>query len=282
MDRHLLLTVSERPDGLLGIRFVGHFFSQKQAMKITLFYLTPKPPDVFESDHDTELQAKKWEVKGRQTLQAARTELVKAGFKEEQIVSKLRARRVSKVMDIIQEGADGRYDAVVLGRRGLSWLEQAFDESVTKGLLEQAVDFPIWICRKPDLERRNILACVDGSKASHRMLDHIGFILGEDEKHTVTLVTVAKTGKIADKSSDDILSETSEVLRSSSISADRIHTKVIAEASPSKAILKEARGFAAVAVGRTGTGKGLLKKVFVGSVSNTLFHDLEGASLWLA
>ncbi|MBW1783579.1 MAG: universal stress protein [Deltaproteobacteria bacterium] len=251
-------------------------------MKITLFYLTPKPPDVFESDHETELQAKKWEAKGRQSLQAARTELVKTGFTEEQIVSKLRARRVSKVLDIVQEGADGRYDAVVLGRRGLSWLEQAFDESVTKGLLEQTVDFPLWICRKPDLERKNVLACVDGSKASHRMVDHIGFILENNEKHTVTLVTVAKMGKIADKSPDDILSETGEVLRASGISADRIHTKVIAEANPSKAILKEARGFAAVAVGRTGTGKGLLKKVFVGSVSDTLFHELEGASLWLA
>ena len=284
MERHLLLTVSEKPDSLFGCRFVGNFFSGKKEMKITLFYLTPKPPGVFESDPESELQTRKSEAKGRQALQAAKGELLKMGFKEEQVATKLRARRVSKVMDIIQEGAAGRYDAVVLGRRGLSWLEQAYDESVTKGMLQQTVDFPLWICRRPDLERKNVLGCVDGSEGSHRMLDHIGFILGHDENHTVTLLTVAKKEKTADKRPEDLLSKSRELLLASGIAADRINTKVIAEASPDKAILKEAAagGFAAVAAGRTGTGKGLLKKIFVGSVSDTLFQTLEGAALWLA
>ena len=173
---------------------------------------------------------------------------------------------------------------MVLGRRGLSWLEQAYDESVTKGMLKQMVDFPLWICRRPDLERKNVLACVDGSEASHRMLDHIGFILGHDENHMVTLLRVGKREKTADKSPEDVLSKSRDLLLAGGIAADRINTKVIAEASPGKAILREAStgGFAAVAVGRTGTGKGLLKKVFVGSVSDTLFQTLEGATLWLA
>ena len=284
MERHLLLTVSEKADSLFGVRFVGNFFSGKAEMKITLFYLTPKPPGVFESDHESELQARKSEAKGLQALQGAKGELLKMGFKEEQVITKLRARRVSKIMDIIQEGANGRYDAVVLGRRGLSWLEHAYDESVTKGVLQQTVDFPLWICRRPDLERKNVLACVDGSEASHRMVDHIGFILGHDENHTVTLLTVAKKGKTGDKSPEDAISKSRELLIGSGLAADRINTKVIAEASPGKAILKEAAngGFAAVAVGRTGTGQGLLKKVFVGSVSDTLFQTLEGAALWLA
>ena len=38
-------------------------------------------------------------------MQAAKGELLKMGFKEEQVATKLRARRISKVMDIIQEGA---------------------------------------------------------------------------------------------------------------------------------------------------------------------------------
>lgn len=283
MDRHLLLTVSERTEGLSGVRFVGHFFSQIQEMKLTLFYLTPRSPDIFESDPEMEMQTKKWEAKGRQALQGARAELLKTGFKEEQIITKLRARRVSKVMDIVQEGADGRYDAIVLGRRGLSWMEAAFDESVTKGLLEQTVDFPIWICRKPDLNRRNVLACVDGSEASIRMLDHIGFILAQHEDHMLTLLLVTKKGKISDRTPEDVLSESMKLLEASGFAADRIRTKVIHDGSPGKTILKEAAagGFAAVAVGRTGTGKGLMQKIFVGSVSDTLFHELEGASLWL-
>ncbi|MDZ7699971.1 MAG: universal stress protein [Deltaproteobacteria bacterium] len=284
MERHLLLTVSERHDGLFGVRFAGRFFSGTKDVKFTVLYLTPKSQGAFESDHDSELHARKWEAKGRQALQTAKGELLKAGFKEDQLATKLQSRRISKVKDIIQEGAVGQYDAVVLGRRGLSWLEQVYDESVTKEMLQQTVDFPLWICRLPDLNRKNVLACVDGSDASHRMLDHVGFILEPEEHHTVTLMTVAKKGKIADRAPEEVFSKSRAVLTGSGISAERIYTKVVDEASPSKAILKAATegAFAAIAVGRTGAGKGRLKKMFVGSVSDALFQNLQGASLWLA
>ncbi len=284
MERHLLLTVSERPDGLFGVRFTGLFFSGAKDVKFTLLYLTPKARSMFESDHESELHARKWEAKGRQALQAARGKFLKSGFKDEQVATKLQARRVSKVKDIIQEGTVGQYDAVVLGRRGLSWVEQVYDESVTKDMLQQTVDFPLWICRLPDLNRKNVLACVDGSEASYRMLDHVGFILEQVQHHTVTLLTVAKKGEIGDQTPEEIFAKSRAVLTDSGISAERIYRKVMDEASPGKAILKAAGegAFAAVAVGRTGAGKGRLKKLFVGSVSESLFRDLQGASLWLA
>ena len=252
-------------------------------MKITLLYLTPQPPGRFEADRETELQSKKSEATGRKALNAVKRELLKLGFTEEQIFTRLRARRLSKVNEIIQEGCEGKYDAVVLGRRGLSWLEHAFDESVTQTLFEQQWDFPIWLCRKPDPKRKDVLACVDGSDASHRMLDHVGFVLGQAREQDVTLLAVSRKGNVADRAVEDIQNEGQERLVADGILPERIRFKVIHEANPGKAILGEAgtEHFAAVAVGRTGTGMGLLKKVFVGSVSRTLFRELEGASLWL-
>ena len=283
MERHLLITVSEKHDNLFGVRFVGAFFSHKEIMKITLLYLTPKPPGRFEADRETELQSKKSEATGRKALNAVKRELLKLGFTEEQIFTRIRARRLSKVNEIIQEGSEGRYDAVVLGRRGLSWLEHAFDESVTQALFEQQWDFPIWLCRKPDLKRKDVLACVDGSDASHRMLDHVGFVLGQAREQDVTLLAVSRKGNVGDRAGDDILNGGQERLVADGILPERIRLKVIHETNPGKAILGEAgtEHFAAVAVGRTGTGMGLLKKVFVGSVSRTLFRELDGASLWL-
>ena len=284
MERHLLITVSEKHDNLFGVRFVGAFFAHKEAMKITLLYLTPKPPGRFEADRETELRSKKTEATGRKALNKVKAGLLKLGFMEEQLFTRLRARRLSKVSEIIQEGSEGKYDAVVLGRRGLSWLEHAFDESVTQTLFEEQWDFPIWLCRKPDPERKDVLACVDGSDASHRMLDHVGFVLGQARDQNVTLLAVSGKGNVGDRTVEDILVKSRESLVDDGISPERIHSKVIHEANPGKAILSEAgvERFAAVAVGRTGTGMGLLKKVFVGSVSRALFRDLEGASLWLA
>jgi nucleotide-binding universal stress UspA family protein len=34
-------------------------------------------------------------------------------------------------------------------------------------------------------------------------------------------------------------------------------------------------------VGRTGAGRGFIKKAFIGSVSDKLFRELEGAVLWI-
>lgn len=285
MQRHLLVTVSEREDGLFGVRFIASFFTSKEDIKITLLYTTPRVTSPW--DHDmmkTDTQTKKALTEGRQALDRAKEHLVKQGFDANQVVAKIQERRISKIMEIIHEGAKGLYDAVILGRRGLSWLERAFDESVTKGLLEKECDFPIWVCRRPDLERRNVLACVDGSPASHRMIDHIAHILGQEKQQGVTLLAVGKRGRIDDKDVETILATCREVLIGRGLPSERILLKPIEEAPVSKVILKEADEgrFAAVAVGRTGTGQGLVKKLFVGSVSQALFQELHGAALWLA
>jgi len=283
MERHLLVTVSEKHDNLFGVRFLGNFFTEKEEMKLTLLYLTPKPPGRFEADAEAELRAKKSEATGRKALNEAKGELLKMGFEESQVYLKIRPSRLSKVNEIIQEGSEGKYDAVVLGRRGLSRLEQTFDESVTSALFEQEWGFPLWICRKLDSQRKNLLACVDGSDASHRMLDHVGFMLKRALDQNVTLLAVSRNGNVGDKNADEVLMKSKEILVGDGISPERIRFKAIPEANAGKAIIKEAgtEHFAAVAVGRTGKVMGFLKKVFVGSVSRTLFQELEGAALWL-
>jgi nucleotide-binding universal stress UspA family protein len=192
-ERHLLVTVSEQESALYGVQFVGHFFSNKQGLKITLFFTAPKPPALWEGERthesvrDSERQSKEYERQGQKALAAAKKALRTLGFGEEQIATKLVVRQQSKAMDIIREGEQGLYDAVVLGRRGLSWLEQVFDESTSKDLLEKELTFPLWLCRRPDLGRKNILLCMDGSEAAYRMADHVGYMLARDKDHEITL-----------------------------------------------------------------------------------------------
>jgi nucleotide-binding universal stress UspA family protein len=268
---------------------VGGFFDQKGEMKLTLFYTAPRAPGVWEKDRDYEALAqseqlgKEYEIKGRKALEKAAKELSRLGFRPEKLTTRFQVRKISKLADIIQEGEQGLYDAVVLGRRGLSWLETAFDESVTKGFLEQKVSFPIWICRKPAPNRKNVLVCVDGSEASMRMLDHVGFVLNGEVNHAVTLLMVSKTGGSAESNADEVLANAEASLLLKSFSQERIKTKVVADSSVARAILKEVEkgGHAAVAVGRTGVGRGFMQKLFMGSVSETLFKELHGAALWI-
>ena len=75
MSRHLLITVSEQQSALYGIRFAGNLLSNKQDLKLTLYYTIPRGPQVWsgernhESVSESELQAKKYEGRGRKPLQ---------------------------------------------------------------------------------------------------------------------------------------------------------------------------------------------------------------------
>jgi nucleotide-binding universal stress UspA family protein len=289
MERHLLVTVSEQKSALSGVRFTGNFLSEKKGFKITLLYTAPKPAAQWEGERTqenvslSERQAKEYEAKGLIALNEAKRLLIRVGFEEGQITTILRARQISKVMDIIVEGQAGKYDAVVLGRRGLSWLEQAFDESVSEGLLDKRANFPLWLCRNPDLERKDVLLCVDGSEEAYRMADHVGFILSPGNKHHVTLLTITKSDAASKEMAQTILQKGKEHLTNNAFSEGMTRTKALESGNAAKSILKEAEQgkFAVVATGRTGEGKGFLKNLFMGSVSSNLLKELEKAALWV-
>jgi len=289
MEKHLLVTVSEQLGTIYSVRFVGGFFSNKKDLELTLLYIEPKPVAVWEEEdaHDIALQiekqAKLYEEKGHAALEATKKNLLKVGFDHKQIRTKLQIRKFSKVMDIIQQGEKGLYDAVVLGPRGLSWLERAFDESVSKAILDKKVSFPIWLCRKPDVDRKNVLLCVDGSEPSFRMADHVGFILSGDRTHGVTVFVVAKNAADLKKTEDAVILRIRETLTRNGYPEDMISTRMVEASDVAKAIRREAEQgrYAVVGMGRTGAGQGRLQKLFMGSVSDSLFHQLEGAALWI-
>ncbi len=290
MKKHLLVTVSEQKSAWHGVRFLSRFFSNKETLKITLLYILPKSPELWEGERTYEMEsqidrlAQQYEIKGRKALEGARRELIQSGFKKEDIDTKLQIRKFSKVMDIIQEGAIGLYDAVVLGHRGLSWVEEVFDESLSKKLLQEKFNFPIWVCRRIAEGRKNILVCVDGSEPAYRIVDHVGFMLTQEKDHTVTLLLVKKTGEAAGEDPANILSKSEELLLNNGLSKDMISAKVIDSASVKKAVIKEAEEglFAAVAVGRTGAGRGFFEKIFAGSLCNKLLKELEHSAVWIS
>ena len=115
------------------------------------------------------------------------------------------------------------------------------------------------------------------------MADHVGFILGEEKSQEVTLLVVKRPGGKLKESPENILSKSKEILLSKGFPSEMAKTKVIEARNVSDTILKESEQgkYAAVALGRTGAGQGLLKSIFMGSVSDTLFRELKGAALWV-
>ena len=73
----------------------------------------------------------------KQALQRARELLIKAGFGEKDVTTKMEAKKKGVARGIIDEANSG-YDVIVLGRRGLSGIKEFFLGSVSQKVLQSA------------------------------------------------------------------------------------------------------------------------------------------------
>lgn len=286
MEKQLLLTVSDETTCLFGVRFLSSFFQNKSLINITLFYVAAHLDAADRStghtdNHPNEKAFGKSESdKGNMALEASRKILCTWGFSAERIACKIQSQEFGVVKDIIKEGREGLYDSVVLGKRGYSAFENLFSSSVTKRIMEDDIDFPIWISRLPEHGRRNVLLCVDGSDAGLRIADHVGFML-KDEDQMVTILHVDTGHK---ENGDAILHEAHEKLTANEVAKERIEMSVIRSHRVVHTILEEVerKAYAVVAVGRVGEQKSKISDWLIGSRSMKLLENMEKAVLWVS
>jgi nucleotide-binding universal stress UspA family protein len=281
MHKHLLVTVSDSPSSMDGARFVSSFFRDKSGLKLTLIHVAPsKGQDPGYSEREpTERECKLLE---NEALQSAGRYLEQNGFPAQNTLCQYRTKAVSTAKDILREADRGKYDAVVLGRRGTTRLEEMLGSSVSMQVLEKERNVPIWICRRIEGDRKGVLLCLDGSESSLVMADHVGFMLEGAEVHGVTLFHVPDK---ASGATGEIFSRAREALLQNGIDASRIAERSGSGRNVVKAIQKEAEegSYSAVAVGYSGTGKqGVRSQSGIGSVSKKLSYDLKSHSLWVS
>jgi len=286
MEKQLLLTISDESTCLFGVRFLSSFFQNKSLINITLFYVAAHTDASAGSagsiqNHPCEKSSDKNDFsKGNMALEAGRRILSTWGFSPEKIALKMQPQEFGVVKDIIREGRAGLYDSVVLGKRGYNAFEDLFSTSVTKRILEDDIDFPIWISRLPEHGRRDVLLCADGSDASLRVADHAGFIL-KDEDHMITILHV-DTGH--SENAEAILDGAREKLTDNGVSGERIQMSVIRSHRVVQTILgeMERKAYAVVAVGRVGERKSKMADWLIGSRSIKLLENIEKAVLWVS
>ena len=285
MERHLLLTVNAYHTHQHASRFASYFLKNDKNTRLTLFYVAPNPhlnmdfsQDALRNITEADTLAATYKRKGSQALKLAKDFLVNNGFPPDMIETKLQLKHYGTAMDIIQEAARGYYDAVLLGRRGLSMFEEMLGDSVSKNILTGDIDFPLWICKEPEAGRKHVLLCADGSEQSLRVADHVGFMLAESKTHDVTLFHVCDKDEKKIALSFDA---TRAALIANAFPLDRIHEKVVPCDNVAATILSYAQenNFAAIAMGTTGAGQRSLKNMFMGSVCMSIFKSLRKVSL---
>jgi len=287
MEKHLLVTVSDEYQTSQSLRFVYNFFSNREELKLTLFYVVPRRPDWRLDPIDLEANPEALvhieqdkAVHGVPAMEKAKEWLFSMGFTPDQVHVKFSQGKLGTVKEIVKESEEGLYDAAVLGRRGLSWFEEMVADSVSHRILWEQLTFPIWICRNPERGRKNVLVCVDGSDECMRVADHVGFMLRNDPDHNITLLHVCADDRCVD--ANQIFGRALAEIKANGVPEARITTKVLASANPSRTILAETEAgkYAAVAIGRTSHKPTSLGHIFA-TTSLKILRGVDRAALWL-
>jgi len=287
-ERRLLVTVSGDIAALWGARFVGGFLQRKEEVHLTLWHMVPRPTPAGAPAPDLDAEAARrgaeLREEGAQALAQAASVLTGLGFAPTRIETKVFFSAGLKIEELLAEAGRGSFDAVVLGRRGLSWYEALFADRLTQDMLLLSVATPVWVCREPDYSRTGALLCLDGSDPSLRIARHVGRMLAREERHPVTLFRVLRRDEPGIKGPEEALAEGRAALVAAGLDPARITEMVVSDEDVPRAILRQAAAgrHAVVACGCTGAGRGYLEGVFAGSVSRALLKNLKGASLWVS
>lgn len=283
-QKSLLITVRDTISCSQGVRFVGSFFKNHDDLLLTFFYVMPNPVSDQSmmdpwADDNVIVSVPPSEIAKVFTL--CTKALLKKGFSEDKIQKIARKKQSGTVKDIISEGKKGLYDAVILGKKSTSFLENIFSKSMGHDILEKELTAPVWFCRDPEENRKNVLLCLDGSPNGEKVADHVGYILQNEDHHSVTLFYV-DTGEGIDQ--EKIFQEATAMLKSYGIADDRINTSTVTSLRVTNAILAKAEHdkFAVIAIGRVGrtATKGFYDRI-VGAKWQNIFSEIDKTALWI-
>lgn len=146
-------------DSEYAIKIVNYVASAvKPTVNITLFSVLPTmssnlekiQKDLQQPLFSEKVRELRWMVdegkkKAESRIEECRTILKNAGFSDDSIEVKMQNKVVGIARDIIAEAGKGKYDTLVVGRRGLSATASFVLGSVSNKLIQNIKDCTVWV-----------------------------------------------------------------------------------------------------------------------------------------
>lgn len=154
MKKRILVALDDSENALRAVEFISRAFTHDH--EITLFsvlqdmtalyeHYSPELTPYFLTQRDafTSIDDKKKDLI-EEAAERAKDLLLKAGFEEKNIILKIEQQKKGIARDIIDEASSG-YDAIVMGRRGLSSFTGFILGSVSQKVLHSAKNISIMV-----------------------------------------------------------------------------------------------------------------------------------------
>jgi nucleotide-binding universal stress UspA family protein len=233
-------------------------------------------------------------------LENYKNEMVRMGVDSDRIETVTRMRGLGLGKDIIDFGQNRNFDAIVVGRRGLSKLQEMYMGSVTSNVLEHSRVIPVWLV-DGKVTSNKILVAIDGSESALRTIDHVSFMVSGNPDVRLTLLHVTNNARnyCGIDLDEDSIPDLKEIVtlgdkaciekfyplakkkfNDAGISQDQLEMKSIKGARQvGKAILDVVlkKNYGTVVIGR----RGINKAFFMGSVSRYVINRISNRALWV-
>ena len=153
MVHNVLIAVDGSGNSLRAVEYAGRLFAPNPEARLVLFQILPaisrmildkKEIKIIDSrkTERPDLSGLYWRAEDEDKMNSffaeARKVLVQAGVKSQQIKSKFGVKKLEIAEAILEEAELGKYDTLILGRRGLSRVREFFLGSITTKVVREA------------------------------------------------------------------------------------------------------------------------------------------------
>ena len=289
----ILLAVDGSHQAFEAARYASQLFLPTR-IEVVLFHVTTKMPENFwDIEKDPALMLRKatlndWKDQQKKKIQelmeSARQLFLDRGVLDDAVRTKIQARQVGIARDIIHE-SQRDYNAVILGRWGMSLLKDFFWGSIADKLIGSLTHIPLCVVGgTPHVSK--ILVALDSSEGAMKAVDYVGNIVdGADLKVTLFHAVRALDEEIlhqTQESMESIFEEGSSRLKKAGLSRSQITTRLATGVlSRAGAIIEEALkgGYGTIVVGRRGLS--YVEEFSMGRVSNKIIHMAKELAVWV-
>jgi len=288
----ILLAVDGSDQAFEAARYVSQLFAPNR-IDVVLFHVTPKIPESFwDIDEDPELMLKDaalgvsehpQEKEIQQLMERARQLFLDRGVPEDLVKAKIQERQVGIARDIIYE-SERDYQAVVLGRWGMSLLKDFLWGSIADKLLGRLTHVPLCVVGgTPHVGK--ILVGLDASEGAMRAVDYVGTMVSAYLQVTLYHAVRALDEEIshkAEKSMKSVFEKATGRLENAGFRRNQITARTATGVlSRAGAIIQYAlKGeYGTIVVGRRGLSE--VEEFPMGRVSNKVIHMAQELAVWV-
>jgi len=305
--KRILLAVDGSNQAMDVVRYISAFFPPTHT-EVVLFHVAAEVPESFldlgrNRDFGAYmLPVNAWSRQVKKDIgefmEKGRNVLIHTGFPKERIALKVQRRKIGIARDILKEAEQG-YEAVVVGRSGVSNLKDVVVGSVAHKLVSKIHATPIAVVGG-NPEPQKVLIGFDGSEGSMKGVDFVCSMLPGKER-VITLCLLVRSLGIHSKSEllfsveqenawlramsshiEPSFPEAESRLIDAGFHPDHVYIRILENIrSRAEGIKKTAEtgGFGTIVVGRRGLS--VVKEFTMGRVSRKVLHMAGKMAVWI-